>query len=69
MADQTQITVGKELRAKPSQLHGIYGRDQSLPQILDGLNKRLDQARLLYGPGGRCGDDAGPFFMILRPTN
>jgi hypothetical protein len=37
-------------KARLDQLHNLYGRDQSLPDILDGLNKRLSQARTLYGP-------------------
>jgi hypothetical protein len=49
LACRWQITVGRDLRATLSQLHRIYGHDQSLPQILDGLNARLGQARLLYG--------------------
>jgi hypothetical protein len=32
-------------------LHGLYGHDQSLKTILDGLNTRLARARELYGPG------------------
>jgi hypothetical protein len=32
-------------------LHGLYGHDQELPDILDGLNTRLAAARQLYGPG------------------
>jgi hypothetical protein len=50
MLQRTPITVGRHVRSRLDQLHGLYGRDQSLPDILDGLNKRLDQAQLLYGP-------------------
>jgi hypothetical protein len=50
MLQRTPITVGRNVRSRLDQLHGLYGRGQSLPDILDGLNKRLDQAQLLYGP-------------------
>jgi hypothetical protein len=50
MLQRTPITVGRHVRSRLDQLHGLYGRDQSLPDMLDGLNKRLDQAQLLYGP-------------------
>jgi hypothetical protein len=37
--------------AKVTRFHGLYGRDQSLSDILDGLIMRLGEARILYGPG------------------
>jgi hypothetical protein len=51
MADETQIIAPPDVSATLDQLHGLYGRDQSLPAILEGLNKRLGHARILYGPG------------------
>jgi hypothetical protein len=51
MSEGTHIIVGPEVSAGLDQLHALYGRDQSLPHILDGLNTRLARARELYGPG------------------
>jgi hypothetical protein len=51
MLQKTPIIVGREVRDSLDQLHGLYGRDQRLPEILNGLNARLSQARLLYGNG------------------
>lgn len=41
--------MSPDLKGRLDQLHGLYGRDQSLPDILDGLNNRLGYARELYG--------------------
>jgi hypothetical protein len=46
----TPIIVPADLTARLDQLHGLYGRDQSLSHHLDGLNARLAQARQIYGP-------------------
>jgi hypothetical protein len=43
------IIVPPDLSAKLDQLHGLYGRDQSLSRHLDGLNAQLVHARILYG--------------------
>jgi hypothetical protein len=51
MSDRTPILVGPDVSAKLEQPQGLYGRDQSLPDILDGLSSRLARARQLYGPG------------------
>jgi hypothetical protein len=42
--------VPADLRATLDKLHDLYGRDQSLPSILAGLNTRLRRAREMYGP-------------------
>jgi hypothetical protein len=44
MTDTTPINVGPDISARLNQLHGLYGRDKTLSDILDGLNKRLGQA-------------------------
>lgn len=51
MSQKTPIIVGPEIIARLEQLHGLYGSDQPMPEILDGLNTRLAYARQLYGPG------------------
>jgi hypothetical protein len=51
MSERTPILVGPDVSARLEQLHGLYGRDQSLADILDGLSSRLARARQLYGPG------------------
>jgi hypothetical protein len=48
MSERTPILVGPDVL---EQLDELYGRDQSLPDILDGLSSRLARARQLYGPG------------------
>jgi hypothetical protein len=51
MSERTPILVEPDVSARLEQLHGLYCRDQSLPDILDGLSSRLARARQLYGPG------------------
>jgi hypothetical protein len=51
--------------AKLIQLHGLYGTDQSLPEILDGLNTRLGLARQLYGPTRSIPEVVGGLFAKL----
>ena len=42
MVQNTPTIVGPEVCARLDQLHALYGRDQPLAPILDGLNMRLD---------------------------
>jgi hypothetical protein len=51
MSERTSILVEPDVSARLEQLHGLYGRDHSLLDILDGLSSRLARARQLYGPG------------------
>jgi hypothetical protein len=37
------------IRARLNQLHELYGRDQPLPDLLDGVRIRLERARSFYG--------------------
>jgi hypothetical protein len=46
----SNIVVPADLRATLDKLHGLYGRGQSLANILDRLNTRLMRAREMYGP-------------------
>ena len=46
----SNIVVTADLRARLDKLHDLYGHDQSLKEILDGLNTRLVRARQIYGP-------------------
>jgi hypothetical protein len=39
----------KAILDRLDKLHELYGHDQSLPDILDGINTRLERARQLYG--------------------
>jgi hypothetical protein len=50
MIDTTPIAVPPDLREGLDQLHVLYGRDQPLIQIVQGLNTRLANARQIYGP-------------------
>ena len=50
-ARTSNIVVPADLRATLDPLQGLYGRDQSLPDILDGLNTKLIHARQVYGRG------------------
>jgi hypothetical protein len=49
MTKRAPIIVEPDISARLDQLHGLYGRDQTIPDILDGLNTRLVRARQLYG--------------------
>jgi hypothetical protein len=44
------MRVGPDVSVRLNQLHTLYGIDQPLTDILDGLNARLAHARQLYGP-------------------
>jgi hypothetical protein len=43
------MRVEPDVSARLDTLHGLYGRDQSLSDILDGLYTKLGRARLLSG--------------------
>jgi hypothetical protein len=49
MIDST-IVVPPDLTARLDELHGLFGRDQEMPDILRGLSTRLTRARQFYGP-------------------
>jgi hypothetical protein len=51
MATKAPIVMGREIRDRLEQLHKLYGREQPLLDVLDGLIARLGHARQLYGPG------------------
>jgi hypothetical protein len=50
MEEKTPIIVGRAVRNMLSQLHMLYGNDQTLHGILGGLHTRLTTARRIYGP-------------------
>jgi hypothetical protein len=49
MSEGTHIIVGPEVSARLDQLHALYGRDQSLPHILDASPARANYT----APDGR----------------
>jgi hypothetical protein len=51
MQKKASIKVGRDVLDRLDHLHGLFGGDQSLSDILDGLIMRLGEARILYGPG------------------
>jgi hypothetical protein len=51
MSTKAPLVLGREIRDRLDQLHKLYGREQPLLDILDGLIGRLGHARQLYGPG------------------
>jgi hypothetical protein len=46
-------------------LHRIYGREQSLSDILDGLIMKLGEARILYGPGRSLPEAVSGLYYLL----
>jgi hypothetical protein len=50
MLETSPMVVPPDLRDRLDELHGIFGRDQEMPDILRGLTTRLTRARQLYGP-------------------
>jgi hypothetical protein len=51
MSSKTLPSLERGVCARLDRLHELFGRDQSLLDMLDGLITRLAAARQLYGPG------------------
>lgn len=59
------LGVGREVRERLDHLHELFGRDQSLPDILDGLIMRLSEARILYGPDRSLPEAVSGIYYLL----
>jgi hypothetical protein len=59
------LGVGREVRERLDRLHELFGRDQSLLDILDGLIMRLGEARILYGPDRSLPEAVSGLYYLL----
>jgi len=59
------LGVGREVRERLDHLHEIFGHDQSLLDILDGLIMRLGEARVLYGPDRSLPEAVSGIYYLL----